>query len=674
MAFGLRSRSLLVLANLALGVVAACPASGQAANKPTAKQALEPPFVPVQKNEVEYDVPDAKAIDKCTVEAETVGGITGWVVRDSGGQILRRFLDTNGDNKVDQWCYFKDGIEVYRDIDSNFNNKADQYRWMGTAGSRWGLDEDENTRIDSWKVISAEEATAEIVAALRDANSATASIRDSAAARFKCLLLTADELKSLGLASKQVADISKRIETAIRTFAEVARQQRIVTANSEWIHFGANKPGIVPAGTEGSIKDLLVYDNVTAVVETGAAPAAVTAASTGGAAKAAPAAKHGQLAIGTLIKVGDTWKTFDLPKNLTGEQTSITGYFFQPSIPNTPDAALPAGAGNVSGEMKKYVDDLEQLDKRLVAARPADQDRLNAQRADLLDKIIPLAPTGDREVWVKQYAETVAAAIQSGAFPDGLRRLQSLLTTVSQQPDAPELVPYIKFRLINAEYNRDITQKDANFEKVQTKYQDDLKEFVATYAKSEDAAEAMQMLAMSYEFTGKNEDAITWFARIATDFPKSELAPKAIGAKRRLESVGKTIPLAGKTIDGKPFDLARDGKGRIVLIHYWASWADPCKPDLATIKSLLAKYGKEGFVAIGVNLDTDAKSATNCIRDEKLTWPQLYEQGGFDSSLAANLGVLTLPTMILVGKDGRVINRSINAGELETELKKLMPR
>src|SRR5262245_8847869 len=126
---------------------AAWPLTAQAA-KPTTKEALS--LVPVQK-EIEYDVPEAKEVEKCTVEAETIGGITGWVVKTSGGQILRRFLDTNGDNKVDQWCYFHDGLEVYRDIDANFNNKADQYRWLGTAGTRWGLDEDENGRVDSWK-------------------------------------------------------------------------------------------------------------------------------------------------------------------------------------------------------------------------------------------------------------------------------------------------------------------------------------------------------------------------------------------------------------------------------------------------------------------------------------------------------------------------------------------
>jgi hypothetical protein len=48
----------------------------------------------------------------------------------------------------------------------------------------------------------------------------------------------------------------------------------------------------------------------------------------------------------------------------------------------------------------------------------------------------------------------------------------------------------------------------------------------------------------------------------------------------------------------------------------------------------------------------------------------LYEEGGLESRLANDLGILTLPTMILIGRDGRVLNRNISAGELETELKK----
>ena len=58
----------------------------------------------------------------------------------------------------------------------------------------------------------------------------------------------------------------------------------------------------------------------TAIVETPVAEQ--TKLTSSNAAKAAPP-KNGQLPIGTLIKIGDTWKTFDLPKNLSGEQTAV---------------------------------------------------------------------------------------------------------------------------------------------------------------------------------------------------------------------------------------------------------------------------------------------------------------------------------------------------------------
>ncbi len=635
----------------------AWPLSADAA-KPTVKEALG--LKPVQKD-VDYDTPEPSEIEKCTIDAETIAGITGWVVRTADSQLLRRFLDTNGDNKVDQWCYFKDGIEIYRDIDANFNNKTDQYRWMGTGGTRWGLDEDENNKIDAWKVISAEEVTAEVVAALRE--------RD--AARFQHLLLTTDELKTLGLSSKQTTELTEKIAAATKSFTEIARQQRVVTANSEWVHFGANKPGIVPAGTEGSTKDLIVYDNVTAIVETPVGePAKLTSSNAN---KTAPP-KSGQLAIGTLIKIGETWKTFDLPKNLGGEQAAVGGYFFQPQTISRPDQELPPQAGAVTPEMKKLVDDLEQLDKKMVSGKPADHDRLNAAKADLLEKIIPLAPEKDQDLWVRQYTESVSAAIQSGTFPAGVDRLKNLLDRITSRNPNDELAPYLKFKIITSEYSRDLTLNSSDAEKAektQSSYIDQLQKFVASYPHSSDAAEAICQLAINAEFAGKTEDAVAFYSRIANDFPKSDLAPKAIGAKRRLESVGKVIPLAGKTLDGRAFDLAT-AKNKVVLIHYWATWAEPCKPDLAQIKSLQAKYGNQGFYPVGVNVDSGAKEAMEFVRQEKLSWPQLFEQGGLDSPLAANLGVLTLPTMILVGKDGRVLNRSVNAGELDAELKKLL--
>ena len=78
---------------------------------------------------------------------------------------------------------------MYRDIDSDFNRKVDQYRWLGTAGMRWAIDTNEDGRIDRWKAISPEEVSEELIAALgtRDAD------------RFRRLLLTEEELQGLRL-------------------------------------------------------------------------------------------------------------------------------------------------------------------------------------------------------------------------------------------------------------------------------------------------------------------------------------------------------------------------------------------------------------------------------------------------------------------------------------------
>ena len=285
-------------------------------------------------------------------------------MKTESGQMLRRFLDTNGDNKVDQWCYFKDGIEIYRDIDANFNNKADQYRWLGTAGTRWGLDDDENGRIDTWKIISAEEVTAEVVAALRD--------RD--AARFQRLLLTADELKSLGLSEAQATELTDKDH---RRHIGVRRRRQPPEARHGQVRMDSlrrQQAGHRSRRHERSEKDLIVYDNVTAVVETDG--------------------KHGQLVIGTLIKIGDTWRMFDLPKNLAGDQTAAAvGRLLLPGRDQRParKSADPVPGSSVNPGDAEAGRTWRSSTSRSPRHQPPEQARLNAERADLLEKIIELA-------------------------------------------------------------------------------------------------------------------------------------------------------------------------------------------------------------------------------------------------------------------------------------------
>ena len=629
-----------VFAIACLGLCVGVLADHATAATPTVKQALG--LRPMQAD-VDYDRPTGAAIEKCTVKAESSKSGSGWVVRDGAGQLLRKFLDTNRDNKVDRWCYFKDGIEVYRDVDANFNGKSDQYRWLGTAGTRWGMDKDEDRQIDSWRIISAEEVSAEVVAALRD--------RD--ASRFKRVLLTANELDSLGVGVKVGSELAKKVKSASTTFPAVAQRQKVVTADSNWIHFGGNIPGVLPSGTDGSTKDVIVYDNVTAVVETDG--------------------KHAQIAIGTLVKVENTWRVVDLPQGLIAGQANATntGIFFNAA--HTPVPEDVPGAPAIDDKLQKLITEFERINRTIESAVSSAQKKtLNEERAIVLEQLVKASKEkDDRNNWIRQYTDTVSGAAQMGNYPGGLERMKKFYESLSKDGDKTAAAAYLKYRTIDVAYSLAVQDPKAEYEKVQATWLEQLEGFIAQYPKAEDAADAMLQIGLAREFDGKDDEAKVWYKRIVSDFPSSEYVKKASGAVRRLDSVGKPIRLQGRTSDGRALDTA-SYRGKVLLIHYWATWCEPCKQELSTLKNLQAKYGAKGFSLVGVSLDNERADLTNYLRTNRLAWPQLFEEGGLDSRLANELGILTLPAMILVDNQGKVVKRSIHAAELDVELGKLI--
>ena len=137
-----------------------------------------------------------------------------------------------------------------------------------------------------------------------------------------------------------------------------------------------------------------------------------------------------------------------------------------------------------------------------------------------------------------------------------------------------------------------------------------------------------------------------------------------------MQAVGQPLDLSGTTIDGKKLSL-RNFKGKPVLVHYWATWCEPCKVDIARIRELQEKYQRD-IVVVGIALDGDKSSLQRFLQSKPLNWPQLYEPGGLDGRLAEELGVLTLPTMLLLDKEGVVVERNLMVTDLENSLKSIL--
>ena len=469
------------------------------AANPSAEQALR--LVPVQAD-VDFDRPSAAEAAKCKMIAKKIDGRVGWIVESPDGTIIRRFVDTNGDNVVDQWSYYKDGLEVYRDIDANHNGKADQYRWFHTGGGRWALDADEDGAIDDWKAISAEEVTAEIVAAIaaRDAD------------RFARLIITDKELGALGLGRQRAKTIAEKASRATAGFKTMSARQQALAKDAAWVQFSAGLPGVVPAGADQSTKDVRVYENVTAIAESGG--------------------RHCQIQVGALVQVGDCWRVIDSPKMAAEGQAEMApeGIFFQASLATRGETEGAA----MNGTPQKLLADLEALDtKAAQATTPSEQAKYTKKRADILQRIADASDSPEqRDMWIRQLADMLSAAVQSGTYDAGGKRLEALYEKLSQRPEDKNIAAYVKFRELTASYFLAMKAPKVDFAKVQSEWLDTLKKYIADYPDSPDAAEAMLQLAISEEFGGDDDAARNGTQRSSAISPKRP-RPKRRPARRR---------------------------------------------------------------------------------------------------------------------------------------------
>src|SRR5262249_4628221 len=112
-------------------------------------------------------------------------------------------------------------------------------------------------------------------------------------------------------------------------------------------------------------------------------------------------------------------------------------------------------------------------------------------------------------------------------------------------------------------------------------------------------------------------------------------------------------------------------RGKVVVVYYWASWNGQTAGDFSKLASVLKTGGNEVAV-LGVNLDTKAEDGRAFVRKTSPVGTHVHHTGGLDGRLATHYWIMVLPTVFVVGKDGKVGNRSAQVVTVEEEVKKLL--
>jgi len=183
---------------------------------------------------------------------------------------------------------------------------------------------------------------------------------------------------------------------------------------------------------------------------------------------------------------------------------------------------------------------------------------------------------------------------------------------------------------------------------------------------------------------------LVWVMSVLSEFNNGfkKITQKQLDLENRVTNLEKRIPSGPNKIDeisiGKPFPnlqfKAVDGnnisveqlRGKYVLIDFWATWCGPCKNEIPGLLELYEQYHSKGFEIIGITLDSDINVLKEFLAANHINWPQYCDGKTWDNAIASRFGINSIPSTILLNKDGIVIKRCLRGEKLKETIKELL--
>jgi thiol-disulfide isomerase/thioredoxin len=102
---------------------------------------------------------------------------------------------------------------------------------------------------------------------------------------------------------------------------------------------------------------------------------------------------------------------------------------------------------------------------------------------------------------------------------------------------------------------------------------------------------------------------------------------------------------------GEPRGKRHRQERNILVLSFFASWCKPCKAEMPMLQELASRYRGDGVLFYLVNKGQPRDTVSNFLFDQVVSLPVLMDQY---EVLAKKYHVRELPTLVIIGKDGRL--------------------
>lgn len=109
-------------------------------------------------------------------------------------------------------------------------------------------------------------------------------------------------------------------------------------------------------------------------------------------------------------------------------------------------------------------------------------------------------------------------------------------------------------------------------------------------------------------------------------------------------------------------------RGKVVVIDFWATWCSPCRAEMPWLVELAKRLEPRGVVFVAIDED-DPPGQVPLVRQFAQEVPGLERYAVLGNpDIEAQYGVRSLPTLFVVDREGRIVERFVGQAEEATVL------
>ena len=247
-------------------------------------------------------------------------------------------------------------------------------------------------------------------------------------------------------------------------------------------------------------------------------------------------------------------------------------------------------------------------------------------------------------------------------------RNQNIMMATKTKLDSISTLSYKE--MANPKYDSLLKVFTADYEKIKTDQDNDLKSFIIKNPKSLAILFLLEPLPLDANYDTYSKVDSTLFATYPDNLYVINLHTQIVAGKAT--AIGVIAPdfilpdTSGRNISLSSF------RGKYVLIDFWAAWCGPCRKEMPNMVKIYSDFKGKNLEIIGISLDKTRDKWVDAIKSEQMTWPQVSDLKFWQSEVAAMYSVKAIPYTILLDKEGKIIAKNLRGEGLYQKIESLL--